>query len=201
MGQPRVTTTSKLLEALRDAGNDPVWREFDARYRPIVTAFARRMGLSEEDAAEVAQQTLAEFARDYRAGKYERGKGRLGSWILAIAHHTALDHFRRRAVRREQRGVSAMIDLSDPRTRTEVWEAERRQAILQQALHILRTQTHMGKETIRAFELAALRRVPTDQVAAECGMTVNEVYVAKNRVTGRLREIVEELTAAYEEDA
>ena len=72
---PRATTSSTLLESLKDAGNDALWRQFDARYRPIVTAVVRRMGLSDEDAAEVAQQTLAEFAQAYRVGKYERGRG------------------------------------------------------------------------------------------------------------------------------
>ncbi len=56
-----------------------------------------------------------------------------------------------------------------------------------------------AEPTLRAFDLFAVRGVPAEEVARECGMTVDEVYTAKNRVTGRLREIVEELTAAWRE--
>lgn len=136
----RFTTSSTLLESLKDAGNDAVWRQFDARYRPLVAAVARRMGLGDEDAAEVAQQTLAEFARAYRAGKYERGKGRLSAWIIGIARYRATDILRAQAARREQRGESGIIDRpAKPEHLTQVWEAERRRAILQEALLTLRT--------------------------------------------------------------
>ncbi|MFO0874665.1 MAG: hypothetical protein U0575_11945 [Phycisphaerales bacterium] len=40
----------------------------------------------------------------------------------------------------------------------------------------------------------------TDKAARECGMSVDEVYTAKARVTRRLREIVDNLTAAWRED-
>ncbi len=192
-------TTSMMLASLRDANNDQAWSGFDARYRPILAGVARRVGLSEEDAAEVAQQALAEFARDYRAGKYERGRGRLSSWLIGIAHHRALDCLRRHKVRKEARGVSAMVDMPCEREHlSAVWEIERQQAILQEALTLLRSTSRTSAESIRAFELVALRGLPAKQAAEECAMSVDDVYVAKNRVTSRLRDIVRELTAAYD---
>ena len=57
-------TTTALLEGLLEQTNDETWREFDARYRPIIVAFARRVGLGETDAADVAQETLLRFVRE-----------------------------------------------------------------------------------------------------------------------------------------
>ena len=60
-------TTTALLDGLFDSANQSIWREFDARYRPILMAFARRLGLNRDNAADVTQETLACFVRDYRA--------------------------------------------------------------------------------------------------------------------------------------
>ena len=50
--------TTALLEALLDPADDEIWQDFDRRYRPILIAFARRLGLPDEDAADAAHDTL-----------------------------------------------------------------------------------------------------------------------------------------------
>lgn len=225
------TTTTALLDSLKDPSNAPIWDEFDARYRPILHGFARKLGLSQEDAADVAQQAMTEFVRDYRAGLYHRGKGRLSSWLISIARNRAVDLQRAQGRRRGWRGESAFQHIATPdagsgggggsggvggsggggggndgallqdsATDNALWEAERKQAILALALTKLRESSRMNENTIRAFELVAIRGVPSEAAARECGMTVDEIYVAKNRVTKQLREIVAEVTKAYEDD-
>jgi RNA polymerase sigma-70 factor (ECF subfamily) len=195
------TTTTLLLQSLRDTNNEHVWREFDARYRSIIIGFARNLGLNEEDASEVAQQTLTEFVRDFTNGKYQRERGRLRSWIIGIAHHRIADLCRNRARRRPARGESAMVDLSDAATLTQSWELAQQRAIFEKALNELRENTRMAKTTIQAFEMVAIRNVPPEVVAQECGISTAEVYVAKTRVTSKLREIVARLSEQYAEDA
>jgi RNA polymerase sigma factor (sigma-70 family) len=206
-----MTTTTELLDSLKDAGNAAVWTQFDARYRPVLIGFARHLGLHNEDAADVAQQALLEFIRDFRAGRYERGRGRLSSWLISIARNRAVD-LQRSMGRRRAVGGESVIDrlpaqeetshaaLQDPGTLSAIWESERRQAILAAALEHLRTHTKTNEKTLQAFELVAVRGVPPEAVARECGMSVDEVYVAKNRVTKQLRAVVEEMTRAYDED-
>jgi RNA polymerase sigma-70 factor (ECF subfamily) len=203
------TTTTALLDSLKDPGNSPVWEEFDARYRPILNGFARKLGLSQEDAADIAQQALTEFVRDYRAGLYARGKGRLSTWLISITRNRAIDFQRGMGRRREWRGESAFEQIPGARPPQEVqdsgnddalWDAERKHAILALALTRLRETSRTSETTIKAFELVAIRGVPSEAVARECGITVDEVYVAKNRVTKQLREIVAQVTKVYEED-
>ena len=197
----QTTTTTLLLDSLHDPENEPIWQEFDARYRPILTGFARRLGLQPDDAADVAQETLAQFVRDYRAGRYSRERGRLRSWIIRICQNRAIDLQRARARRREYRGESAILDHHDAAEVTHAWEEEEQRTIFTRAMEILRDETRTHERTIRAFELVALERQPAERVAETLGITTAEVYRIKNRVTARLREIVERLTAAYEADA
>lgn len=196
---PAPITTTVLLESLKDPAQATVWNEFDARFRPLLTAFAARLGLEGSDAEEVAQETLVEFVEAYRAGKYDRTRGRLSSWIISIARHK-VSH-RHRALGRAEgvRGDSAMVDLADDSQLVAVWKDEQQRMIVVQAMETLRAG-RTREPTIRAFELFAIRGVPAEQVALDCGMTVDEVYTAKSRVTTRLRGIVDELTAAWRED-
>jgi RNA polymerase sigma factor (sigma-70 family) len=193
-------TTTQLLDSLRDPSNQALWREFDERFRPVVTAFARRRGLGPEEAADAAQATLADFADGYRTGRYDRTKGRLRTWILGIAQHRIAAAWRERARHAAVRGDSALADLPDPATAPGDWDEAAQAVVLERALRALHTETRMDARTLRAFELSALRGVPAEGVAAECGMTVAEVYVAKNRAIARLREIVARLSRELEDE-
>ena len=193
-------TTTYLLDALRDRANEPAWAHVDARFRPVVAGLARRIGLSDADAEEVAQQTLAEFVRAYREGRYDRGAGRLGSWILGMARNIAL-HRLRDASRASLPGATAIAAIPDESCMRAIWIDERDRVILEGAIDVLRDASGVDERTLLAFELFAMRGVPVAEVASRCGMTPEQVYVAKSRVTKRLRSLVAEMTEAFEEDA
>ena len=192
-------TTTMLLDALLDRSNEPAWSHLDARYRRVIAAVARRQGLTESDADEVAQVTLVEFSKAYRAGQYDRSKGRLSSWILGMARNCIL-----RSVRDSARYAHArdtvIAQLPHARSLQQHWEDERDRLLLDQAMGYLRDDTAFDERTLQAFELVAMRSVPVASVAQQCHMTHEQVYVAKSRVTRKLRLLVQELTSAFEED-
>lgn len=190
-------TTTALLEALLDPADDETWRDFDRRYRPILIAFARRLGLPAEDAADAAQDTLARFVRAFRDGKYDRDRGRLRSWIIGIARHCIYDIHQHRATD-PKRGMSAISELPDESTLDAMWNEECEQEILRQGISELRQQTRTEEGTIRVFEMLAFDgRKPAD-VAQELSISVNDVYLAKHRCLKRLREIIGQLEQLYE---
>lgn len=191
-------TTTRLLDALHDYSNEPVWNHIDARYRPVIKGLARRLGLSESDADEVAQLTLTEFVRAYREKRYDRSKGRLSSWILGIAHNTVLRVFRQN--RRASSGGAVEDSPMDESSLRSYWDDERDKVILVQALGLLRDESSVDDRSLTAFELTALRGVSTEVVAEQCAMSVDQVYVARSRVTKKLKSLVQQLTHAYEED-
>jgi RNA polymerase sigma-70 factor (ECF subfamily) len=173
---------------------------FDQRYRPVLVAFAMRQGISEDEAADVAQTALAQFISDYSEGKYDRSRGRLSSWIIGIARNRVADVRRGRQRQRQQRGESAFCDLPEQGDETRHWEEAQRMVILDKGMAILRDESKLDPRTIKAFDLCAVRNVPPEAAAQECGMTVSEVYVAKNRAVKKLREIVAELTQEFDEE-
>jgi RNA polymerase sigma factor (sigma-70 family) len=186
-------TSASLLEGLRHPANDTVWRSYVDRYRPVIVAFAMRLGLAPDDAEDAAQEILLEFSTAYREGKYDPQKGRLRSWLFGIARNQVASRRRRRRDREIAAGVGAgdsgildqVPDTADPDA---VWEEEWRRAILGQCLDEVRREVQ--PQTFEAFELFALREWPAERVAERLGITANAVFGAKRRVLQRAREIL-----------
>ncbi len=199
MDSLRTTTTSGLLNALLDPGERTAWSEFDFRYRPILFAFGRKLGLDSESAAEVAQDILADFSTEYHAGRYDRERGRLRSWLIGIARNRISSYQRARGRRRELHCHSTLDQMQKPELEG-AWESARQRAILERGLEELRMESKTSSRTLRVFSQVALNHSPAGQVAAENDMTVAEVYRVKYRLTCRLRDIVQQLEKIYEED-
>ncbi len=191
-------TTTTLLRQLGEPSNEPAWREVDARFRPLVLGLARRMGLDEDDSGEVAQETLVQFYRDYRAGKYDRAQGRLRAWLIGIARHRIADLRRRKAVQHHHHGDSVLKVLPDEAELSALWEEEARQVLMARALDELDHETKLSPRTRTAFRRHVLEQRSPEEVAAELGVAVRVVYVAKHRCLARLRAILAELTTTYE---
>lgn len=194
------TTTTELLDSLKDEQNQDVWSGFDARFRPIIEGVARRLGLPPEDAADIAQETLTVFVRDYRRGLYERGKGRLRTWIISIARHRAIDLLRARGRAPDTRRDSGFANIPSEDAVRQAWEAEEEHAILSAAYEELRQTTKADPTTLRLFELIALQGLSTEAAASECGVSPENARLAKHRMTTRLREIVDRITSVFTTD-
>lgn len=193
-------TTTALLEGLFDTGNKAVWEEFNARYSPVILAVARRVGLGEQDAADVTQETLIRFLQEYKAGKYDRSRGRLRSWIVGIAKYRIADLRRAKARHREWRGESAFDVLPDDDEMGKMWDEECRREILRRAFRELRETTKLDERTIGVFERLCLDQLKPADVAKETGMSIDTVYKAKQRCMEQLKGIIGRLDEAYEID-
>jgi RNA polymerase sigma-70 factor, ECF subfamily len=197
----RSSTTTVLLEGLRDPADAQVWEMFDRRYRPIVLGFASAAGLSDADAADVAQEAMTQFLQEYRAGRYDRTRGRLRTWLIAITKTRIALHRRAQARTRQWRGDSALIDLADHNRLDAIWEEQRRRHLLREALRELREQSRFADRTIEAFELLVLRGQSVQTVAGQLDISAHDVYLAKSRVTARLREILSSLEERFDDGA
>lgn len=190
-------TSTTLLQGLRDPANRTAWAGYVGRYRPLVVAWARRLGLPHGDAEDLAQAALLDFSSAYRAGRYDRSRGRLSSWLFGIVRN----HVRRwheHAGRERARGTAGeavleQVPAEDALER--LWREEWAAAVLRAALAQVRRE--VAPATLRAFERFVLDELPAAQVARELDTTQNAVFKAKRRVLARVRELLPELEEAW----
>ena len=188
-------TSTTLLQGLRDAGNTTAWRRFDERYRVMVVAYARKLGLSGSDAEDVGQETVVAFVRGYGDGGYDPCKGRLRSWLFSIAHHKAIDVLRRSArenvLSARADGTRLLQGIPSREEAEERWEAEWRRFALRACL--AEVAQRVQRKTYAAFELYVLQGWTVDAVAEHLHMSENAVYIAKNRIISRVRQLWPEM--------
>lgn len=192
-------THTALLVGLQTSSNDEVWSEFYGRYQPLLMSVGRRLGLSEQDAQDAAQEALLAFAEGYRKGNYDRSKGRLRTWLFGIAINKIRDIQRRNG---KQYVVVEPVDktrvlnaMADEHSISEIWEFEWERRLLQVCME--NVCRHMELPTVQAFELFVLREWPAEKVASHLGVSRNAVFKAKRRVLSRMRETYKYLQANW----
>jgi RNA polymerase sigma-70 factor (ECF subfamily) len=180
------------------------WREFDAIYRPILTAFLRKQGLEKPEANDVIQDVYVKLLSKIQT--YDRAKCRFRTWLFTVAQRTLIDHARRRAsYKRALDGWAAQVLKADPSESTrmeEQWTKIHREKILAHALKAVRARVSSRAWT--CFQQRVLLNRPAAEIAAELKMEPSSVYVSVCRVMKRVREVCEEFdedfSHAFESD-
>lgn len=183
-------TTTLVLERLKQS-DEAAWTDFADRFRPPVQRFLAGLGLNATEADDLAQDSLVEFAEAYRAGKYDRSKGRLSSWLFGITRRVAMGHRRKESARKARSKETAFWDdLSGGNELQQSWDREWHRAVFDHCL--ARVKQEVQPSTFDAFYRLVVREQPVADVARELAMSDNSVYVAKHRVLRRMREFEHE---------
>ena len=184
-------TTTQALEELKISNDSAVWDKFTESFRPVVINFAKKLGLSNEDAEDAAQETMLVFIKAFREGKYNKEKGRLRDWLFGVARRVILNLRRNRPLEQliadKNTGTSYWDLIEDDRNVKLSWQAEWRQMVLTNCLE--QAKKEFDSRIFKAFEMYALEQKAIDEVARNLEMSKNAVYIAKSRVLSRLRQL------------
>jgi RNA polymerase sigma-70 factor (ECF subfamily) len=184
-------TTTQVLEDLKSSKETPAWQQFCNYFYPVVANFARKLGLSATDAEDAAQETMVEFLKAFRGGKYDREQGRLSSWLLGVAKHVILNLRGNQPLERliadKTTGTSFWDMIEDENGIKHTWDTEWRQMVLTRCLEQARRES--DQKVFKAFELYALLQKPVEEVCQTLGMSRNAVYIAKSRILSKLRQL------------
>jgi RNA polymerase sigma-70 factor (ECF subfamily) len=184
------TTPVSLLRRLHQPAPEAAWAQFVELYTPILYAWTRRLGLRPEDRADLVQEVFTVLVEKLPDFKYDRQKSFRG-WL----HTILLNKWRNRL----RRPPAASLDAHDGRLEElagapdplPLEEAEYRQQVVSRALQLM--QVEFEPSTWKACWEFVVSGRPAAEVAAELGISVNAVYLAKGRVLRRLREELEGL--------
>jgi RNA polymerase sigma-70 factor (ECF subfamily) len=177
------TTSASLLERLQGAADPVSWERFVNLYTRLLFYWGRRLGLQESDAADLVQDVFATLVQQIPKFRYNRDKS-FRNWLRTILVNKWREHQRRVVL--SQAPAGAVSDLAVPDESQAFDEVEYRQHIVRRALELM--QAEFSPKTWKAcWEHVVVGRSAGD-VAAELGISVGSVYVAKSRVLGLLRQ-------------
>jgi len=177
------STPVSLLERLRRPDDADAWVQFVSLYTPLLYAWARSAGLSEADTADLLQDVFLAVLRQMPTFEYQPGKS-FRAWL----HTILLNRWRTLQRRRAPRSVPAeqLDGVPGEGEHNLPAEAEEQRELVRRALTLI--ERDFTPATWQAFrQVVVLERRPAE-VAAELGMSVNAVYLARSRVLRRLGE-------------
>jgi RNA polymerase sigma-70 factor (ECF subfamily) len=177
-------TPLSLLERLRRPADRDAWDRFVRLYTPLLYHWACRLGLQESDAADLVQDALTLLFRKLPDFSYDPSRSFRG-WLRTVLLNLWRTR-RRLPAPPVQAGEAALDSLAREEEAPDLDEAEYRRHLAGRALELMRTDFRPA--TWKAFWECAVAGRPTAEVAAELGMSVGAVRVARSRVLARLRQ-------------
>jgi RNA polymerase sigma-70 factor (ECF subfamily) len=179
------TTSVSLLERLRRPDEAAAWERFVQLYTPLLLHWARRAGLSSEDAADICQDVFATLVQQLPQFAYQPEQ-RFRCWLRSVLMNKWRNGLRRKALAPALANSAELSGVMVEDGLESFWEEEHRQHLVKRALQLM--QSDFEPKTWQAcWELVARGRSGAD-VAAELGISENAAYIAKWRVLRRLRE-------------
>ena len=112
--------------------------------------------------------------------------------VADILVHRLRNFWRSRQHRPVARGGSDVLEqldqLADPHSSlSRLWDREHDRHVTRELLRLI--QSDFAPNTWQAFRRVVLESAKPDVVAAELGITVNAVFIAKSRILNRLRQV------------
>jgi RNA polymerase sigma factor (sigma-70 family) len=184
-------TSEGLLLRLKEVSDDKSWFEFYYIYWGLIFRTARKYGLSETAAEDVAQDTLIAVSRNIRHLNYDREKGSFKCWLMNQTRWKALDYLKRqtRNVWSDVEGpVSFSADVFEKR-----WEEDWRRALVEMAFEQLKET--MSPIALQIFHLRVFGGRSVMETARLLDVSIATVYLSFFRMQRRCKEQVAKLKA------
>ncbi len=169
-----------------------------ALYTPLIQGWLHRHGLGHADAADLTQEVLAVLVRELPHFQHDGRTGAFRAWLRLITVHRLRDFWRARQARPQAAGGSdfaRLLDqMEDPASDlSRLWDREHDQHVARGLLAYLEAQ--FEPSTWTAFRRTVLDGARAAAVAAELGLSVNAVLIAKSRILRRMRQEMQAFTA------
>jgi len=179
-----VTTSTNLLDRLQQPDQPQAWERFVHLYTPLLLVWAKRQGL--QDVEDLVQEVLVKLLRELP--KYRRqAAGSFRAWLRQVTVNQCED-FRRRKATRPLPGADGLDRVAEDTSEVDLGNTEIQLLLVSRALELIRVD--FGEQTWAAFTKVMLKGRSAADTAAELGMTINAVFMARNRVLTRLRQEV-----------
>src|SRR5262245_13358137 len=184
-------TSFSLLERLRSQPDAAAWQRLVELYTPLIRGWLHRHQLQAQDADDLVQDVLGAVVRELPRFQHGERRGAFRAWLRAITVNRLRGFWRARQSRPQATGDSdfanVLDQLEDPNSAlSQLWDKEHDRHVMHRLLQLIEPE-------FSPVHWQAFRRVVQDgeraaAVAAELGVSVNVVLLAKSRILRRLRQ-------------
>jgi len=201
-----IPTRWTLIKRLKNWDDQESWREFFEIYWKLIFGVATKAGLNHDEAQEVVQTTVMSVCKNIKEFKADPSAGSFKAWLLKLTRWRITDQLRKRPpdfdarVHRPSQGDAG----GDHATPTEenipdpagnfleaIWDEEWAKNLVDAAMEKLKKEVNARQ--FQVFYLTVIKESSPQQVAKVTGVSVDQVYVIKHRVSRLFKKALEEL--------
>lgn len=194
-------TRASLLLRIKDPADRDAWEEFVEVYRPIIYRMARKRGLQDADAQDLAQRVLGSVASSVEGWEHDSKRARFSTWLTTVTRNAIIDTVRRIKPDHGAGGGTSMLQQlkqlpqSDDAASAEIQREYRRQLFRRAASEV---REEFEPTTWDAFWLTTVENLTVTDAASQLGKPIGSIYAARSRVMRRLKLKVSQLEASNE---
>jgi RNA polymerase sigma-70 factor (ECF subfamily) len=191
------TTEPSLLLRLRDPSDAAAWRQFEAKYQDLVTAYCRRRGIQPADCDDIRQRVWMLLASGLSRFEYDPKVGRFRNYLRRVVQCAIARHFARpdRSDVALDTTVLAVTEGRDTDLDKE-WDEE-------WVSHHYRLAMQTVRRTFEARSVAIFEQLLAGSsvaaVAALFQTTEQAVHKVKQRIRDRMAELIDLQVRAEDE--
>jgi RNA polymerase sigma-70 factor (ECF subfamily) len=188
-------TRETLIQRLPDTADVEAWTVFVEIYEPLLFRLALGRGMQPADAEDFVQEVLTAVTRNVESWVASENRGSFRAWLFHIARNLAVNFLTRPKHKRLGTGDSRigrmLEDVRAPSAdSTELFLKEYRRELFRWAAERVREQ--VAERQWMAYWLTSIEGRPIAEVAKELKMSAGSIYIARSRITKRIREIIRE---------
>ena len=209
-GDEFIPTRLSLLSRLKRWDDQESWRDFFDTYWKFLYSVAVKAGLSDSDARDIVQETVVAVAKGLREGRFKAAEGSsFKAWLKLIVQRRVASHLRRPRLPfaeptpgSDDTELTPLVErLPAPEASVvgQVWEEEWAKNLADAAIE--RVKQRVGAKQFQMFDLYVLKEWPVRDVAKTLHANIAQVYLAKHRVTGLIKQETEKLRKRMEAQA
>jgi RNA polymerase sigma-70 factor (ECF subfamily) len=184
-----VRTDKSLLAKVRVFEDRRAWSRFMKAYLPMIRAWGKRFGLSQEDVEEITSRLLAKLVEALPRFDYDPAKGTFRGWLKTVTQRELATFARERRRRIPDAGllfeqaddVDGLVASLQPRY-------EEQLPILRDALKEVHSEVE-GEEqkSWEVFQRIVVAGQAIEPVAAEFGLTYHAAAMRVQRIKKKVR--------------
>jgi len=199
-----IPTRWTLIKRLKNWDDQESWREFFDTYWRLIFSVAIKSGLTREEAEDAVQTTIMSVCKNIGQFKADAASGSFKSWLLKLTRWRIADQLRKRNPDFQERfhrhaageqGASTPTEetIPDPAANflDAIWDDEWARNLAEAGMEKLKTRVNARQFQI--FYLTVMKQSAPQQVAKVVGVSVNQVYLVKHRLSRVFQGIVKDL--------
>jgi len=196
-----IPTRASLIARLKNWQDQASWQDFFDSYWKLIYGVARKTGISDAEAQDVVQETMASVAKQMPTFQYDPAIGSFKGWLLKLTRWRIVDQIRKRLPPASHSpspdgfatDTGRLEQVIDPESAAldDLWNAEWETNLLEAAKAKVKRKIDPAKYQV--FDFYVNKGWHAEKVAERFGLSVDQVYLAKHRVTEMLKVEVRRL--------